>query len=804
MHACSKKGLKTLAQSPAFVRLELMLITTRMLSERLSRIATLLLLLLPVCAFAQSDDMARYLGYWAVSNPAGDTHYLLVKREGEVTSFSEDAETKNGTCELVGDKLMITYPSGVREVLSASSDGFVRNEFAPGVSIDAAPDNFARARRVSRKEVGELAGPRAAATVTLDPDILLERLLGFWQVADGEEDPYFIEVRRFGRATKFTFDPEYTRKIENRGEWEILPNGLHVTWEDGLQDVLRIAGRDLEKATFAAGASIMSTPAYTSGVAKSSFNEIEEVIEAAADAKRQATLAMMATEAAEKRKQDEARAEAERQAKLAQMAREAEARRATDQESLRREELAKAQREAEEARRKAEEAAEAARIAEAARNSQLQANQEAAKLDADRMRIEAERRRIEEERARAEAERQRREQEAERRLAEAKIQAAELARQRETPEANEDQRRMEEAQRRIQEAERLREQERALAEAQRRELEASQREEYARMKAELARIEQMEQVRREAERQRQVASRATSPNSGAASAARSQSMNSQDVTELYNRKAALLRERAELEIEGRKLAELERRMKAGSVSLDKVDPAVRSRFMETGRADPVVVFQDDFEGLQVDSSKWSTAGTYNPMQTQQIAAFKADNATVVKSNLELTAYLDGMFRRNQPNNYSSALVSGAGKFEHGLGLYEFRVQVPEDHGLHSQISLISTGGDIQIGVLDVAGQQPDSTRLTVKVSGQPVRTLDVSGVDLSRGSHIVSVDVSAQGVVLFIDHIQRGQISASIPSSAKFYPAMALNVGSDRSGPPNGWTNFPATLSIDSVRVYSN
>ena len=463
----------------------------------------------------------EFLGFWEITDTRRDTFFLYLKRGGKASIASRDRkrapESEDGYWSLAADEARISWDSGLKDLIRKHADGYLYLAFDDQGTFRDRPEFSSPAVRVDAARAQGLFGSADGLGLTMDT------VLGYWQIKSASGKSAYVEINRWGRAKRVEYEKRKQIK-EEEGRWELLKNGVALTWPEGEQNVIRMGAEGLEMASFASGNFLTAIPTRTEPVDKveaSAFDQFLELAQSEITAEstrlqgaEEARLA--AIEAARRSAAEEARRKAEEKGRLLA---EAEARRRAEEEA-RQLALAEARRRAEEeARRRAQGEArrlaatkEEKRAAEEARRRSDELARATARKDAKRRR-EAEAERV---RARREArllareqahleeerERQRKAKEVARRKAEeeAKRKAREEATRR--AEALEEAKRKaaEEARRQVEEE--ARRKARALAEAQRRtELEAQRRaDEESRRRAQA-----LQEARRETEKARQRA-----------------------------------------------------------------------------------------------------------------------------------------------------------------------------------------------------------------------------------------------------------------------------------------------------------
>jgi beta-glucanase (GH16 family) len=173
-------------------------------------------------------------------------------------------------------------------------------------------------------------------------------------------------------------------------------------------------------------------------------------------------------------------------------------------------------------------------------------------------------------------------------------------------------------------------------------------------------------------------------------------------------------------------------------------------------------------------------------------------------------------------NYTSARLQTINNFEFTYGLMEARIRVPKGAGLLPTFWALgrnaydgpgSWPGSGEIDVMEVNGRDPRVLHGTIHgpwpwlrggLGGQ-LR----AGRPLSRGYHVYAVEWGPRRITFLLDgrpyrtltprNLRRG---SAWPFQHPFFLLLNLSVGGRFAGRPTITTPFPATMSVDWVRVW--
>lgn len=213
-----------------------------------------------------------------------------------------------------------------------------------------------------------------------------------------------------------------------------------------------------------------------------------------------------------------------------------------------------------------------------------------------------------------------------------------------------------------------------------------------------------------------------------------------------------------------------------------------------------VVFDDEFNGSALDTSKW-TPGWFGTGVTPGVNAAELDcydsaQVGVSGGNLNLTATLRQATCAGKSQAYSSGLVSSNGHFSYTYGVAEARILVPGT-GLIADWPAFWTDGqnwpadgedDIFEGLGGWACFHFHS------LAGGPGGCYSPT---FGGGWHTFTADWESGSVTYYYDGIQVNQINPVL-TSAPQYLILNLAVDATYGGP----IQVPATMRVDYVRVW--
>lgn len=242
----------------------------------------------------------------------------------------------------------------------------------------------------------------------------------------------------------------------------------------------------------------------------------------------------------------------------------------------------------------------------------------------------------------------------------------------------------------------------------------------------------------------------------------------------------------------------------------------------TSRAEPPrVIFEDDFDGSTLDSTKWNTCHWWNDggctiASNDELQWYLPEQVTVQDGRLELKAvaepftnddgdefgYRSGMVTTGPPTYEEDA------KFAFTYGTVEARVRVPEGAGLWSALWLLpaSTESRPEIDMMEIVGQEPDEIIMHLhpadRDSPSPASRYELPDDEtFAAGWHDVRLDWSEDRLRWSVDGTEVWTYEGDDVPSEPMYLVANLAVGGAYGGEVASDTEFPATYEIDFVRV---
>ncbi len=238
-----------------------------------------------------------------------------------------------------------------------------------------------------------------------------------------------------------------------------------------------------------------------------------------------------------------------------------------------------------------------------------------------------------------------------------------------------------------------------------------------------------------------------------------------------------------------------------------------------------LVWQDEFDGAQIDRTKWShevnaQGGGNNELQyytSRPENSFVKDGVLVIRAIKERYTGAEGT------REFTSARMRTLNRGDWKYGRFDIRAMLPRGRGLWPAIWMLPTdwvyGGwaaSGEIDIMELVGHEPNKVHGTLHYGGEwpnnvnsgASRTLPQG--DFSNEFHVFRLEWEPAEFRWYVDD-QLYQTQKQWRTQNRPYPApfdqrfhMLLNVavGGNWPGSPDATTAFPQSMTVDYVRVY--
>lgn len=252
-------------------------------------------------------------------------------------------------------------------------------------------------------------------------------------------------------------------------------------------------------------------------------------------------------------------------------------------------------------------------------------------------------------------------------------------------------------------------------------------------------------------------------------------------------------------------------------------PGIASPLLPVGQNGPwTLVFQDEFEGDTLDTGKWTTcypwfdpAGGCTNEGNSELEWYLPQAVTVAGGALTLHADYGSYTGTNgKVYSYTSGMIaSGATpstgpRFVYQYGYAEARLKLPAGRGLWPAFWLAPADGTWppEVDIAErVGGTSPNKVEMVLHFAlpqgGHDSSITEFVGPDFQAEWHVFGLEWTPDDLTWYVDGVERKHYTKikNIPQKP-MYPIVSLAVLGRR--PPDATVQFPATFSVDYVRVW--
>lgn len=235
---------------------------------------------------------------------------------------------------------------------------------------------------------------------------------------------------------------------------------------------------------------------------------------------------------------------------------------------------------------------------------------------------------------------------------------------------------------------------------------------------------------------------------------------------------------------------------------------------------------DQPDGSRPDRTKWTYDLGGSGWGNQELESYtdRGENAHIERGHLVITARLehftgfDGIARE-----YTSARLKTLGRFSQKYGRFEARIKIPAGQGMWPAFWMM--GDDIEhvdwprcgeIDIMENVGKEPGIVHgsLHGPVRGSLPKDLMQSfalPAEQSFGDdfHLYGVEWQPDVIRFYVDSLSYASFDPRSPGSGAwvfdhpFFILLNVAVGGDWPGTPDTSTQFPQSMLVDYVRVYT-
>jgi len=242
----------------------------------------------------------------------------------------------------------------------------------------------------------------------------------------------------------------------------------------------------------------------------------------------------------------------------------------------------------------------------------------------------------------------------------------------------------------------------------------------------------------------------------------------------------------------------------------------------------VLTWSDEFSGANgslPDAAKWvmETGGAGWGNNELESYTNRSQNAHVQDGNLVITAIKENYTGPDGiPRQYTSARLKTLGKFDQKYGRFEARIKITQGQGMWpafwmmgNNIESVNWPNCGEIDVMENIGKEPAIVHGTIHGPGYNGAGGLGASYTLPAGKfaddfHVFAIEWEANVIRFYVDsNLYETRTPADLPAGATwvydhpFFILLNVAVGGDWPGSPDNATQFPQTMLVDYVRVYT-
>ena len=211
-----------------------------------------------------------------------------------------------------------------------------------------------------------------------------------------------------------------------------------------------------------------------------------------------------------------------------------------------------------------------------------------------------------------------------------------------------------------------------------------------------------------------------------------------------------------------------------------------------------MIFQDEFDGTVLDSTKWGRSFGGDKYFLQDSWAVD-ENVAVADGKLILSA-------TKKPSHglpYSTGVANTKGKFTYKHGYIEFKMKPPKGMGFVTLIQLVTEKQELYMNILENPAHLSKYALMVLYVNAHT--NLEYTGtINFYEDFHVYGMEWDAGKVIWTIDGVERGRNATNIVRfTDPVYIRLGMFVGNlDWQGIPDATTPWPGLEEFEYIRVY--
>lgn len=236
-----------------------------------------------------------------------------------------------------------------------------------------------------------------------------------------------------------------------------------------------------------------------------------------------------------------------------------------------------------------------------------------------------------------------------------------------------------------------------------------------------------------------------------------------------------------------------------------------------------LVWQDEFNGSQVDAAKWEFEVNAEGGGNNELQYYVTNNARVQDGCLFIEARQEKYTGSEGTREFTSSRMRTKNRGDWKYGRFEIRAKLPTGQGYWPAIWMLPTdnlyGGwphSGEIDIMEIVGHKPSELHGTLHYADRERNhAYQGTNITLAVGTfadafHVFRLEWEPRAIRWYVDNQlyetqtnwTSGTNTFPAPFDQRFHLILNLAVGGNWPGNPNTNTIFPQAMIVDYVRVY--
>jgi len=246
--------------------------------------------------------------------------------------------------------------------------------------------------------------------------------------------------------------------------------------------------------------------------------------------------------------------------------------------------------------------------------------------------------------------------------------------------------------------------------------------------------------------------------------------------------------------------------KASSAAALQAHSVMNSVLSETESAttaplDPIgwdLVWSDEFDAPLLNLEYWTEVDRRNNFN-EELQYYLPGNSSIEDGCLTLTAKQENVDGRS----YTSGMVETRDKLDILYGRIEARISLPVSQGIFPAFWMLTDSGYHELDILEMVGNEPGTIYAVCHyIEYRRWKAYGYTTVADPEEFHVYAIEWDKDEVRWYVDGVQYFSTRNNVPDEP-MYLIFTLAVGGVWPGDPDATTQFPLSMKVDYVRIYT-